>query len=108
MTTALIDLRTVARDDRDVRIALAGELDLFTSGQVQSRLRELADSDCRNLVLDLGGLSFCDSAGIELLVRFDRRCRRAGTRLLLCDVPPLVTKSMRVLGADRDLKFVVS
>ncbi|MEU6213325.1 STAS domain-containing protein [Streptomyces sp. JL4002] len=108
MTTALIDLRTVARDDRDLRVALAGELDFYTARQVQPRLRELADTDCRNLVLDLYGLSFCDSAGIELLVRLDGRCRRAGTRLLLCDVPPLVAKSMRVLGADRGLRFVVS
>ncbi|MEU8436129.1 STAS domain-containing protein [Streptomyces sp. NPDC029216] len=108
MTTTLIDLKTVTRDDRDVRIALAGELDFHTAGQVGPRLRELAESDCRKLVLDLCGLSFCDSAGIDLLLGLNRRCRRAGIRLLLCDVPPLVVKSMRVLRVDRDLSFVVS
>ncbi|MEC4570169.1 STAS domain-containing protein [Streptomyces virginiae] len=108
MTTALISLRTVARDDRALRVSLAGELDLYTAEQVGPRLRELAESDCRNLLLDLCGLSFCDSAGIDLLVRLDRRCRAAGTRLLLCDVPPQVVKSIRVLGADRDLQLVVS
>ncbi|MFF4389893.1 STAS domain-containing protein [Streptomyces sp. NPDC001552] len=107
MTTALIDLKTVGRDDRGLRIALAGELDFFTVGQVAPRLRELAGSGHRNIVLDLCGLSFCDSAGIDLLIRLHRRCRAEGTRLLLCDVPPLVVKSMRVLAADRDLQFVV-
>ncbi|MFF4426831.1 STAS domain-containing protein [Streptomyces sp. NPDC001549] len=108
MTTALIDLKTVARDDRGLRIALAGELDFWTAEQVGPRLRELAGSGHRNIVLDLCGLSFCDSAGIDLFVGLHRRCRAEGTRLLLCDVPPLVAKSMRVLAADRDLQFVVS
>ncbi|MFJ3922942.1 STAS domain-containing protein [Streptomyces sp. NPDC090022] len=108
MTTTPIDLRTLAGDDRDLMIALAGELDFHTAGQVEPRLQELAESDCRTLVLDLRGLSFCDSAGIDLLIRLSRRCRLAGTRLLLCDVPPLVAKSMRVLGADRDLVLVAS
>ncbi|WP_371675411.1 STAS domain-containing protein [Streptomyces sp. NBC_01276] len=108
MTTALIDLKTVARDDRGLRMSLAGELDFYTAGHVGPRLRELAASGHRNIVLDLCGLSFCDSAGIDLLTRLDRHCRTAGTRLLLCDVPPLVVKSMRVLAADHDLKFVVS
>ncbi|MCX5010319.1 MULTISPECIES: STAS domain-containing protein [unclassified Streptomyces] len=108
MTTALIDLKTVARDDRGLIIALAGELDFYTAGQVGPHLRELAGSGHRNIILDLCGLSFCDSAGIDLLTRFNRHCRAAGTRLLLCDVPPLVAKSMRVLAADRDLKFVFS
>ncbi|AZM87928.1 MULTISPECIES: STAS domain-containing protein [Streptomyces] len=107
-TTALIDLRTVARDDHGLRIAMAGELDFHTAGQVRPNLLELAASGHRRIILDLCRLSFCDSAGIDLLVRLDRRCRAAGTRLLLCDVPPLVVNAMRVLAADRDLTFVVS
>ncbi|MFE1409223.1 STAS domain-containing protein [Streptomyces sp. NPDC058746] len=108
MTTALIDLKTVARDDRGLRIALAGELDFYTAGRVAPRLRELAGSGHRNIVMDLYGLSFCDSAGIDLLTRFNHHCRAAGTRLFLCDVPPLVVKSIRVLAADRDLTLVAS
>ncbi|MCF3178643.1 STAS domain-containing protein [Streptomyces polychromogenes] len=108
MTTPLIDLKTVARNDGGIRLALAGELDFHTAGQVGPNLRELASHGYRSIVLDLCGLSFCDSAGIGLLTRLDRHCRAAGTRLLLCDVPPLVVKSIRVLAADRDLTLVVS
>ncbi|MFD4926092.1 STAS domain-containing protein [Streptomyces goshikiensis] len=108
MKTALIDLKTVARDARGLRVSLAGELDLYTAEQVGPRLRELARFGHRDIVLDLCGLSFCDSAGIDFFIRLHRRCRAEGTRLLLCDVPPLVVKSMRVLAADRDLQFVVS
>ncbi|WP_405714253.1 STAS domain-containing protein [Streptomyces xanthophaeus] len=108
MTTALIDLRTIARDDRGLGVTLSGELDFFTAEQVELRLHELARAGHRNLILDLRCLTFCDSAGIDLFVRLNRRCRASGTRLLLCDVPPPVVKSMRVLGADRDLRLVVT
>ncbi|WKD31192.1 STAS domain-containing protein [Streptomyces xanthophaeus] len=103
MTTALISLRAVVRHDGDLRVTLAGELDFHTAGQVEPRLTELAASGRHSLVLDLSGISFCDSAGIDLFVRVHHRCRLSGTRLQLCDVPPLVAKSMRVLGADREL-----
>lgn len=108
MTTALIDLKTMARDDRGLEVTLSGELDLYTAEQVEPRLHELARAGHRNLILDLCGLTFCDSAGIDLFIRLNRRCRASGTRLLLCDVPPPVVKSMRMLGADRDLRLVVT
>ncbi|WCD84771.1 Anti-sigma-B factor antagonist [Streptomyces xanthophaeus] len=103
MTTALIDLKAVVRNGSDLRATLAGELDFHTAGQVEPRLIELAASGQHSLVLDLSGISFCDSAGIDLFMRLHHRCRTAGTRLRLCGVPPLLVKSMRVLGADREL-----
>ncbi|WP_405982154.1 STAS domain-containing protein [Streptomyces sp. NBC_00158] len=103
MTTTLIDLKTAVRSDGDVGVTLAGELDFHTAGQVEPRLTELAASGRHSLVLDLTGISFCDSAGIGLFLRVHHRCHSAGTRLRLRGVPPLVAKSMRVLGADREL-----
>ncbi|MFD9366591.1 STAS domain-containing protein [Streptomyces sp. NPDC060020] len=106
--TALIDLKAVMGNDGDLRVALAGELDLHTAAQVEPRLTELAASGRRALVLDLSGISFCDSSGIDLFVRVHHRCRSAGTALRLCGVPPLVAKSMRVLGADRELELAAA
>ncbi|WP_328619362.1 STAS domain-containing protein [Streptomyces sp. NBC_00354] len=108
MTTTLIDLKTAVRTDGELRVALAGELDFHTAGQVEPRLTALAASGHRSLVLDLSGISFCDSAGIDLFLRVHHRCHAAGIRLRLIDVPPLVAKSMRVLGADGVLWLVVA
>ncbi|WP_412078714.1 STAS domain-containing protein [Streptomyces xanthophaeus] len=108
MTTALIDLKTTARNSDGLRIALAGELDFHTAGLVEPRLSDLVGSGHRNLDLDLSGLTFCDSAGIDLLLRVDRSCRVLGMKLQLHDVPPLVAKSIRVLGVDRELQLVVT
>ncbi|MFE9559995.1 STAS domain-containing protein [Streptomyces sp. NPDC006487] len=108
MTTTLIDLKSTVRSEGDVRVTLTGELDFHTARQVEPRLTGLAESSHRRLVLDLSGISFCDSSGIGLFLRVDQRCRWAGTRLWLCGVPPLVAKSMRVLGADRVLRTVAT
>ncbi|MET9641324.1 hypothetical protein ABZY83_33760 [Streptomyces virginiae] len=45
---------------------------------------------------------------MELFLRLHQRCRSAGTRLLLCGVPPLLVKSMQVLGVDRGLPLAVT
>ncbi|MCX5150766.1 STAS domain-containing protein [Streptomyces sp. NBC_00320] len=61
MTTTLIDLKAAVRNDGDLRVTR--ELDFHTAGQVEPRLTDLAASGHRSLVLDLSGISFCDSAG---------------------------------------------
>jgi anti-sigma B factor antagonist len=48
-------------------VALMGELDFGTVGQVQARLAELRDAGAPTL-LDLDGLSFMDSTGIRLVL----------------------------------------
>ncbi|MBW5484228.1 STAS domain-containing protein [Streptomyces bambusae] len=104
MSRTMIALRTVTRDDLGPGVAVVGELDIHTAAAVEPSLTRLADGG-GHLVLDLSGLSFCDSAGIELFLRLHRRCVRAGARLLLDRVPLLLVKSIRVLGADRELSW---
>jgi anti-sigma B factor antagonist len=53
------------RHDGDATVvALSGELDFGTVGQVQARLAELRDEGATT-VLDLDGLTFMDSTGIR-------------------------------------------
>lgn len=56
------------RREQDATVlALAGELDFGTVGQVQQRLAELRDARQPTL-LDLDGLTFMDSTGIRLVL----------------------------------------
>jgi anti-sigma B factor antagonist len=55
------------RQDGVTVLALSGELDFGTVGQVQQRLAELRD-DRQAAVLDLDGLTFMDSTGIRLVL----------------------------------------
>ena len=61
----------IARHDGNdhVRIAVAGELDMATAGQLRDHLHLLLAADRPRLVLlDLDGVTFCDSTGISTLV----------------------------------------
>ncbi|MEW2415380.1 STAS domain-containing protein [Streptomyces sp. NPDC046866] len=102
MGRTLIALRTVVREEWGAGVAVVGELDVHTAAAVEPRLTRVADGG-GDVVLDLSGLAFCDSSGIEMLLRLHRRCARAGAQLVLQDVPPLLAKSLRVVGADRVL-----
>jgi anti-sigma B factor antagonist len=55
------------RKDGVTVLALSGELDFGTVGQVQQRLAELRDGG-QAAVLDLDGLTFMDSTGIRLVL----------------------------------------
>ena len=57
-------------------VALRGELDFGTVGQVQARLAELRDEGAPT-VLDLDGLTFMDSTGIRLVLTACEDARQA-------------------------------
>ncbi|WP_434599967.1 STAS domain-containing protein [Streptomyces sp. A5-4] len=82
-------------------VALSGELDLATVGQIEPALLALARDSSRDLVLDLAGLTFCDSTGAALLLRLHQRCADSGTRLELRQVPQLPARVLRMLRVDR-------
>ncbi|MFF4262221.1 STAS domain-containing protein [Streptomyces virginiae] len=103
MATQLIALTCAVGEGSEVTASLGGELDFYTSTQVGPKLMEIARSWGPELTLDLSGLTFCDSSGIDLLLRIHRSCAVRGTRLTLAGVPRLVAGPMRVLGADRVL-----
>lgn len=68
----------VERHERNATVvALSGELDFGTVGQVQARLAELRDQGAATL-LDLDALTFMDSTGIRLVLTACEDSRRVG------------------------------
>jgi anti-sigma B factor antagonist len=61
-----------------VVVAPQGELDLVTADPLEAQLRDLHESGFARLVVDLRGLSFLDSSGIRLLVKWTREAQRNG------------------------------
>lgn len=66
-------------------VRLAGELDKFAADAVRDRLTALSGRD--PLVVDLGGVSFIDSAGLHCLFAVARAVAARQGRLA-CIVPP--------------------
>jgi anti-anti-sigma factor len=83
------------------RIRAAGELDLATAPKLQAELRALLDDGYAELDLDLDQLTFCDVAGLNLLLRARGAAVSAGGRLTVHgNCRPLV-RMLQVLRLER-------
>ncbi|WP_406277774.1 STAS domain-containing protein [Embleya sp. NBC_00896] len=88
-------------EDRVV-VHVRGELDLDSVAAIEPTLSALARHGRSALRLDLGGLDFCDSSGINLFLRMRTRCARSGTRLTLTGIagqPAQVIRLVRLAEA---------
>ncbi|HEX8626659.1 MAG TPA: STAS domain-containing protein [Catenuloplanes sp.] len=86
-------------------VQLLGELDMATAGQLQARLDELTGVDRCRVLLDLSGLDFCDSAGLNAFIRGERCCRRRGGWLRVTAPRDHVATVMRLSGLDEALLY---
>jgi anti-sigma B factor antagonist len=68
-----------------------GELDEASRPSIEPTLLAAIDS-ADHVVLDLRELSFCDSAGISLIVAAAEQARRRGCRLAIDNLAPLVRR----------------
>ena len=59
-------------------LRLSGELDIATSGTLRQSLDALRDEGQENLVLDLSGVTFCDSTGLGTIVWLHRQLAERG------------------------------
>ncbi|QWZ08641.1 STAS domain-containing protein [Nocardioides panacis] len=88
----------VTSEDDVVSIPIGGEVDLVNRDQLQSCLAKIDLAGVRLVHLDLGQLTFCDSAGSGHLVAFEGRARAAGCVVQARDVKPIVRKVMDLVG----------
>lgn len=64
-----------------VRVAPVGELDVATTPLLEAQLHELRRSGFDHVLLDLRGLTFIDSTGIDAIVAEDRYSRSTDREL---------------------------
>lgn len=82
-----------------VVVTVRGELEVATSSLLRDALAELVDAPgvpC--VVVDLGGISFIDSAGVHTLVEAAKRLRDRGGELVLSGVRAGAFKVLDVCG----------
>jgi anti-sigma B factor antagonist len=97
----------VHEGDVSARVALHGELDLATAGEVEEALRRAAAAK-RQVVLDLRGLSFIDSTGLNLVIRIDALARADGFSFSVVRAAPVVQRLFAMVGAEQHIAFVDS
>ncbi|MGI5447989.1 STAS domain-containing protein [Streptomyces sp. CA-243310] len=80
--------------------ALSGDLDLDSLGSVQPVLDEAIGSGPSRLVIDLSGVGFCDSSGLNLLLSLRLDTEREGIALRLAAPTDQLSRLLQLTGAD--------
>ncbi|MFE6869170.1 STAS domain-containing protein [Kitasatospora sp. NPDC057692] len=78
---------------------LAGDLDVETLAPAAEALAGLVAQRPTAVVIDLRGVGFCDSSGLNVLLRTRLAAERAGLELRLAAVPPTVMRVLDLTGA---------
>ncbi len=87
------------------RAFLSGVLDFDTVADLRSSGAKLLARQPR-VVIDLRGVSGCNSAGLALLVEWMRHARRHGTYLAYARMPEQMLALVRLTGLDAVLGAV--
>ena len=84
-----------------VLIALDGAVDAASAGEVKAALEPFTTRQGVIVVLDMGSLSFIDSAGLGALIGGIRRTRESGGEVAVACGRPTLTRLLHTTGFDR-------
>jgi anti-sigma B factor antagonist len=86
-------------DHGDVtRLLLRGELDMDTGDDVEEQVARVLRDRPGHLIVDLSGLTFCDSSGIDVLLAAREAAGRAGARFQVSRPRGIVHRTLTVTG----------
>lgn len=79
-------------------VTAAGEIDSTTAPVLRQHLEALLDSDVRELTVDLGQVSFLDSAGLCVLATAHRRAVRQDVHMRVLATSRAVVRPLQITG----------
>ena len=88
----------------------SGEIDLYTAPRLHSELAEVIANaaPASRVVVDMSGVEFCDSTGMNVLLSCLRQVRERGGELELTAPRPAVMKILQVTGLDSVFTIVAA
>lgn len=84
-----------------VLLKVAGELDHHTAPQLTRALDDVPLADGPAVVIELSGLTYCDSTGITVFVTAYHRVQAAGGSLSLAGLNHDLTRVFQTVGLDQ-------
>jgi anti-anti-sigma factor len=84
-------------------LELLGEARLECVGELERAADAVLDGTTRDLLVDLSGLDFMDSASAGAFLRLDDRLARGGGRLVLHSLPRLLERLVERTGLNQAL-----
>lgn len=82
-------------------LTLPDEIDISNADQVREDLLSVLNRGAATLVVDMGGTTFCDSAGVNAIVRAHKRATASGAEMRLIVAAPGVQRVLAITGVDQ-------
>lgn len=92
---------SVTGGDSYTVVALAGESDVYTYDQLRGALESEAAKGVALLIVDLSGLEFMDSTGVQILLDIRVMMDNRGGKLALASPQNTVARVLNLIGADQ-------
>jgi anti-sigma B factor antagonist len=89
---------SVVTTDATTRVRTTGEIDSTTAPQLQAELEAQLDAGVSELVVDLDGVTFLDSAGLCTLAAIHRRAATRGVTLRVLASHRAVIRPLQITG----------
>jgi anti-sigma B factor antagonist len=89
-------------------VTLPAEIDMANADDIGQQLAAAFTPGARVVIADMTATTFCDSTGINMLLRASRRATANGAELRLLRPCPRVLRVMQVLGVDALLAIYYS
>ena len=80
-------------------LRLIGELDIAAKPSFEAAWSSVSAPEA-SVILDLSGLTFCDSSGLSLLIHAHHEARSAGGQLIMSGLNPLMERLLAVTALD--------
>jgi anti-sigma B factor antagonist len=96
-----VELKVTTRSQGDHTVlSVTGEIDLYTAPTLQSELTSAFGRGQVRLIIDMSGVDFCDSTGINVLLAAHRQAREHGGDLQLASPGSATRKVLQVTGLE--------
>lgn len=95
-----LDITTERTGDGCV-IAVAGEVDVYTSPGLKREIGSVLDDGCTEVIVDLERIGFIDSSGLGVLVSALRKVKEHGGTMRLVCTRESILKIFRITGLDK-------
>src|SRR4051812_11626830 len=97
---------TVSTNGDTATVVMRGEFDLAATHDAARAVEEAENAGPRIVALDLSGLTFMDSTGLEIVLRAARRAFDDGRRLVVQRPSPYVRRLLELTAIDQSLDIV--
>ncbi len=96
-----VELKVTTRSQGEHTVlSVTGEIDLYTAPTLQSELMTALGSGPVSVIVDMAGVDFCDSTGINVLLAAHRHARERGGELLLARPGSATRRVLQVTGLE--------